>query len=77
MALPSGIGKSIADDMGKVGLGSAAPAAPDSEPAPPGDEADDGGSEAVLADIDAIAPGMGKLIAEYVEKKMAEASDEG
>jgi hypothetical protein len=82
MALPGKVGAMLAADMGKNGLTSASPAAPDEDEgdAPPSD--DSGGIEAIIADIDAKVPGLGALVHELVDRLRAEdeeqdAADEG
>lgn len=74
MALPEGMGASLAKDMGKAGLAPAPDeAAPDAE-APP---AEDGDSiEAIIADIDGLVPGLGKLVHELVDRLKAEDEEE-
>ena len=68
MALPGKVGAMLAADMGKNGLTSAGPSGPE-EDAPP---ADDGGIDAIIADIDDKVPGLGKLVHELVDRLQAE-----
>lgn len=71
MALPGNLGASLAADMGKSGMIPAEP--PEAkEEAPASDEEYDGGIDAIIADIDAITPGLGKLVHELVDRMRAE-----
>jgi hypothetical protein len=71
MGLPGKLGASLAADMSKNGLTSAAPAALEDDAASP-DEGDGGGIETILADIDEKVPGLGSLIHELVDRLKAE-----
>jgi len=72
MALPGKLGASLAADMGKNGLMSAAPAAPAEDDDAPEAALDGDSIEAILSDIDDKVPGLGALIHELVDRIRAE-----
>lgn len=72
MALPGKVGALLAADMGKKGLTSAAAAPLEDEEPPSTDDVSDGGVDAIIADIDAKVPGLGKLVHELVDRLRAE-----
>ena len=69
MALPGKAGAALAMDMGKKGLMPSAGPADDAEPPADGE---DGGIEAIIADIDEKVPGLGKLVHELMDRIRAE-----
>ena len=79
MALPAKLGAALAADMSKSGLTKASKGSP--APEEPGDGPEEDGAAggedgdgvgAIVADIDALVPGLGKLVHELVDRLRAE-----
>ena len=78
MALPVAKAKSLASDMAKKGLiGSISMSDPKEGEEMEGDDAPMDDMQPVMDDIDAMVPGLGKLVLELCEKCMAKSGDDG